>query len=155
MYLTIALLLAGCVPGVRSEAVRSAPNADKIEHLGVTYQKLKGAKLAQAIIGSTLTSLDVVTSGGQETFFGADGRTFWHYGEHNFLSYGSYKVYDELVCATTAYSQYCFDLFESDKGDFLRILPPTYNSPERISLHPGAPPVPATIPLVGRPDYHP
>ena len=51
---------------------------------------------------------------------------------------GTYKVNDDKVCVTTAYSGWCFELFESDQGDFVRIGL-TDIKPERIFVAPGMP----------------
>lgn len=63
---------------------------------------------------------------------------------------GTYKVNDDQVCVTTAYNGWCFELFESDQGDFVRIGL-TDIKPERIFVAPEMPSISKYRPDAARP----
>ncbi len=145
--LPIAMLcLAGCVSSGDRGRVAPFSVIEVIPHQGVEYRRITGADLVAAIVGSTKRSLDIISSGDNDYYYGSDGQTYWNGGHRAGPVYGTYEVTDESVCHHFWGNRWCEGFFRSDDGAYVVMVvsPVTpYNGGVfRVRLTPGVPAIP-------------
>ena len=137
------IFLAAC----RLAEMNSVSMPHRVEYEGAAYRSLGQGELRSTLIGSTVQSQEVTTSGDNKYRYDPNGHV-WSRGEWGIPLVGRYWFDGDVVCHRFYASEWCVVIYEGQNDQFIRRVVRSharYNDGyERIAISRGVTPFPST-----------